>query len=271
MPEVKKSAIAAFASELRSWRQHLGWSQVELAEKIAYSPSLVSGVETQAKTPTLDFAQRCDQATGTPGTFVRLYELVAREAYPAYFAPVITFEREAVRVHEWEMRVVPGLLQTEDYARAVIRAGKPRESAEAVERSVTARLQRQDLLTAEQPPMLWYVLAEGALRQVVGGAAVMGEQLDKLIDLAGRPGIVIQVLPFTAVDHPGTDGPIAIFEFAGSPPVGYTECQGGGRIVEAADEVADLMTALNLVRATALSPGESAGLMRKIRSEIGDR
>jgi transcriptional regulator with XRE-family HTH domain len=100
---VKASAIEAFASELRSWRQQLGLSQVEFADKIAYSPSLVSGVETLAKTPTLDFAQRCDEATGAPGTFARLQKLISREAYPAWFAPVVGFEREALRIHGWEL------------------------------------------------------------------------------------------------------------------------------------------------------------------------
>ncbi len=267
---VKASAIAAFAAELRSWRRRHGWPQVELGERIGYSASLVSGVETLAKIPTLDFAKRSDEATGAPGTFVRLHELIAREAYPSYFAPVITFEREAVRVHEWEMRVIPGLLQTGDYARAVIKAGKPQDSADAIERTVIARLERQDLLSGEHPPMLWYVLSEGVLRQAVGGPAVMAEQLDKLTELAGRQGIVIQVLPFTVADHPGTDGPIAIFEFSAAPAAAYTECKGGGRIVEAPDEVADLMTVLNMVRAAALSPRESIEFMRKIRSELHD-
>ena len=269
MAEVKTTAIAAFADELRSWRQHFGWSQAELAGKIAYSPSLVSGVETLAKTPALDFAKRCDQAFGTPGTLTRLQELVVREAYPSWFAPVVGFEREAVRLHGWELGAVPGLLQTEDYARAVIRAGRPQDTAEAVDRTVAARMERQEALNGDSTPMLWYVLGEGALRHQAGGADVMAAQLDKLITKAGEPGIVIQVLPFTATDHAGADGPISVYEFADAPTVAYTECYGGGRIVEAHDEVADLMTVVSVIRASALSPPESARLMREIRSEIG--
>jgi transcriptional regulator with XRE-family HTH domain len=271
MSEVKASALEAFASELRSWRQQLGWSQVDIAEKLAYSASLVSGVETMAKTPTRDFARRCDEATGAPGTFVRLQELVAREAYPAWFAPIIGFEQEAVRLHGWEMGVVPGLLQTEAYARALIRAGRPQDSADAIDRMVVARLERQEILAAANPPLLWYVLAEGVLRQLAGGPAVMAGQLDRLIDLTAQQRIVIQVLPFTASDYAGGDGAIAIYEFAGAAAVAYTECYGGGRVVEAQDEVADLTTVVSMLRASALPREESRGLIRKIRSEIRDQ
>jgi hypothetical protein len=119
--------------------------------------------------------------------------------------------------------------------------------------------------------MLWCVMAEGVLRHLVGGAAVMAEQLDKLIEMAGMPGVVIQVLPFTASDHAGGDGPIAIYDFADAPSVCYTECYGGGRVVEARDEVADLVMVISIIRASALSPGDSIELMRMIRSEIRDR
>jgi transcriptional regulator with XRE-family HTH domain len=266
--EVKTTSLAAFASQLRSWRQHMGWTQVEAGEKLGYSASLVSGIETSDKTPTSEFAERCDKAFGAPGTFATLRELIAREAWPSYFAPVIDLETSAIRIHEWEMRVVPGLLQTEEYARAVISSGKPRDSSATVDRAVTARLERQAILSRDNPPMLWHVLHEGLLRHVVGSSATMCAQLDKLVEMAREPGVVIQVLPFTASDHPGTDGPILVYDFDGTPSVAYTECNGGGRIVESPDEVGDLAMSLNMIRAAALPRKESVSLIQKIRSEI---
>ncbi len=218
MSDVETTALSVFAAELRCWRQRLGWSQAECGEKIAFSASLVGAVETCQRTPTLDFARRLDEVMGTPGTFMRLHELIAREAYPSWFAPVISFEREAVRVHGWEPGVVPGLLQTEDYARAIITAGRPSDSAEMIDRTVAARMERQRILAGEHAPMLWYVIPEGVLRHLVGGAAVMAGQLDKVIELAGTPGMVLQVLPFTASDYAGGDGPIAVYDFADVPP-----------------------------------------------------
>ena len=271
MSEVKTTSLEAFASQLRAWRQQMGWTQVEAGEKLGYSASLVSGIETMDKTPTADFAKRCDKAFGTPGTFETLQGLVAREAYPAFFAPVIPFEREAIRIHGWELGSIPGLLQTEDYARAHIRSGRPQDSDSAIDRLVAARMERQEVLTGDRPPLLWHVIDEGVLRHLIGGPAVMGVQLDRLIEAATTPGMVIQVLPFEARDNAGADGPITIYEFAQSPAVCYTECYSGGRIVEGRDEVADLTTVMSLLRASALPPRESLELIRRIRSEIDDQ
>jgi Domain of unknown function (DUF5753) len=189
----------------------------------------------------------------------------------AFFAPVLAFEREAVRIHGWELGAVPGLLQTEDYARALIKSGRPADSDSAIDRLVAARIERQAILTGNNPPMVWYVVDEGALRHVVGDQAVMGAQLDRLIDAADTPGIVIQVLPFTADNHAGADGPIRVFDFAEAPTVCYTECYSGGRIVEAHEEVAALVTMVSMLRASALSPRESRELIREIRSQINDQ
>ena len=269
MPAAKTSALTAFAAQLKAWRKSRDWSQGDLAAKLAYSDSLVSGIETMAKTPTLDFAKRCDEVFGTPGTFVSLHELVSREAWPSYFAPVIDFENQAVRIHEWEMRVVPGLIQTEDYARAVIRAGKPRFGDAELERKVNGRIERHRLFERDNPPMYWVVLHEGALRQVIGSPAIMGEQLNKIIEVARTPDIVVQVLPFAASDHPGTDGPITVFDFPDAPSAAYMECNGGGMITESPEEVAELMTTMNMLRAAALPQRESIDLLRRIRSELG--
>lgn len=268
--DVKTTSLAAFAAQLRSWRLQMGWTQVEMGSKLGYSASLVSGIETMDKAPTADFAGRCDEVLSTPATFATLQELVAREAYPAFFAPVIPFEREAVRIHGWELGVVPGLLQTGDYARALIRSGRPMDSEDEIERIAAARLERQEIVTGQTAPLLWYVLDESVLRRVVGGLAVMRRQLDRLLDAADAPGVVVQILPFAADNHAGSDGPISVYDFASAPSVCYTGCYSGGRIVEGREEVAGLMTVINLIRASALSARDSLDLMRRIRTESGD-
>jgi Domain of unknown function (DUF5753) len=162
------------------------------------------------------------------------------------------------------------LLQTEGYAQALIKSGRPKDSTETIDRLVGARMERQEIVAGENAPLLWYVLDEAVLRHVVGGSSVMAEQLDRLLDAADAPGIVVQVLPFTADNHAGADGPIAVYEFAESPSVCYTECYSGGRIVEERTEVADLMTVISLIRASALSGRDSRELIRRTRSEIDD-
>jgi transcriptional regulator with XRE-family HTH domain len=266
---VKASAMAKFANQLRGWRFKLGWSQAELAAKLGYSNALVSQIEQQQKPASAEFAEKCDEVFDTPATFADLQELVAREAWPSYFAPVIDAETRATQIHEWEQRVVPGLLQTEEYARSVIKAGQPRISADELERKVTSRLERHGIFAQEAgSPMYWAIIHEGVLRHVVGSPAIMRAQLDQLIDAADSPDIIIQVLPYTASDHPGTDGPILIFDYASAPSSGYTECKGGGMIVEQPEQVSGLVTSMSLIRAAALSPRESREYIVKIRDEI---
>ena len=266
---VKASAMSKFANQLRGWRAKRGWSQAELAGQLGYSNALVSQIEQQHKPPSAEFAAQCDVAFDTPATFADLQELLAREAWPSYFAPVIDAETRAIQVHEWEQRVVPGLLQTEDYARSVIKAGMPRISPDELERKVESRLARQAVFTRETGrPMYWVVVHEGLLCHVVGSPEIMRTQLGRLIDAADSPDILIQVLPYSAYDHPGTDGPILVFDFADASSSGYTECNGGGMIVEQPEQVAGLVTSMNLIRAAALSPRESRKCTVRIRDEI---
>jgi transcriptional regulator with XRE-family HTH domain len=261
--------MSKFAHQLRGWRAKRGWSQAELAGQLGYSNALVSQIEQQHKPPSAEFAAQCDVAFDTPATFVDLQELLAREAWPSYFAPVIDAETRATQVHEWEQRVVPGLLQTEDYARSVIKAGMPRISPDELERKVESRLERQAIFARETGrPMYWVVVHEGLLRHVVGSPEIMRTQLGRLIDAADSPDILIQVLPYSAYDHPGTDGPILVFDFPDAPSSGYTECNGGGMIVEQPEQVAGLVTSMNLIRAAALSPRESRKCIVRIRDEI---
>lgn len=268
MASAEPSGTSAFAAELRAQRTARGWTQVELGRRIGYSGSFVSDVERGERSPSDDFAQHCDETFGLPGTFARLYEDLRRNAYPPFFAPVLPYEREADQIHQWCVGGVPGLLQTDRYARSVIRAGRPRDNEESVQRTVDARMERQQILARPAPPLLWCVLHEGILRHVVGDQEIMGEQVDKLIKAAETPGIVLQVLPFTANDHAGIEGPISIFERSGGPAVAYTECYGGGRLIEGQDEVTHLTVVMGMLHVAALSPRESLHLMRGIRRDL---
>jgi transcriptional regulator with XRE-family HTH domain len=265
---MSESAARRYAEELKAWRTLLHLTQKEFADRIGHSLALVAAVEQCIRAPTPTFARACDAATGAPGTFGRWQAQVVQESYPAFFAPVVEFERSAARLHGWELGAVPGLLQTAAYARAIVRASRPADSDDAVERTVEARLGRQEILTADPAPMVWYVIHEGVLRHRIGSPEVMADQLDQLLASAARPGVLIQILPFTAPDHAGVEGPVSVYDFDDAPAVGYTECHRGGRIVEAQTEVADLMLILSMLRAAALPVRESAALIRDVRSEL---
>lgn len=270
MADAEFSAADYFAEELKAQRTRLGWTQVQTGEKLAYSGSYVSDVERRERPATLDFARACDKAFGTPGTFERWRDLMKRGVYPSWFYPVIPHEAAAVRIHGWALGPVPGLLQTEDYARSLIGVTRPQDSDGQVEALVMARMERQEILSGDRPPVLWYVLDESVLRRAVGGPAVMDAQLEKLIAFGSAGGTVLQVLPFAAGDQAGADGPVTVYESVNAPTVCYTECYRGGRLVEDPGEVADMVMTLNMLRASALSPRDSLEMMRRIRKEIHD-
>ena len=266
----QKMAVRRFAEELRAQRQSRGWTQVVLAKKLGYSGSFVSDVERCRRLPSLDFARSCDREMDLPGTFVRFHEAISAESFEPWFAPVLPFEAAAWKIHDWDMRCLDGLLQTEDYVRAIIRACNPDDPDDVIERSVTARLERQKIFSREHPTSGWFITTEAVLRSVFGSRKIMRDQLDKLIELAERPGIVIQVLPLDAMNCPCADGPMTIFEMPDGTQVGYVEGSDVGRIIEAPNEVAKLRARFDLLRVAALPPAESVNLIKEIRDEYGE-
>ena len=268
MDAAESSGRTRFGAELKALRLAKAWTQVDLGKKLGYSGSFVSDVERGDRGSSEDFAKRSDEAFGLPGTFIRLWEDLQRESFPMWFAPVVPIEREADQISGWELGAVPGLLQTEQYARAVIRARRPWDDDEAIERTVRGRTDRQQILARAKSPKLWYVIHEGVLRHVVGDHDVMGDQLDRLIKAAESPGVVIQVLPYSAHDHPGVEGLLYLYERTGQAQIGYSECFGGARLIEDQQEVSDLVTVMGMLRAAALSPRDSVALVRTIRREL---
>jgi hypothetical protein len=209
-----------------------------------------------------------DEVFGTARVFTRVYEDVVAEPYPAFFGPRVVYENKATTITQFEYRAVPGLHQTRDYARATFRGGKPYATSEAIEKDVDARMERQDILTRDDPPRLWTVIGEGALRQVVGSVPVTVAQLDHLLDVSKSPNVVLQILPFTATDAPCHNGPAVLFEFEDEPTVAYLEGWSAGQILDAPKDVAEISTALKMIMGSALSPTDTRAYLANIRGEM---
>ena len=266
------SGMKLFAEELAAQRAKRKWTQVETADKLGYSNTYLSEVEREIKVPSPDFATQCDMVFGCPETFVRLLAVAKLTLFPDYFAQVVPYEEKAIRINGWELGSVPGLLQTEDYTRSLIRATLHDATNDRVETIVAARMARQEIHTKENPPKLWYVIDESALQRMVGGAPAMARQMGRLIEATSVPGNVIQVLPFANATGIGTPGPIAVYEFeAGQPVVAYAECYHGGRLIDAPEEVAAALTDLSLIRMHALSPAASTEFLERHRREYEQR
>lgn len=257
-----------FIEELKAHREKAELTQEAFAQHANISLSLLKKIETGTRRPQRDLALWCDGFFHLPGTFERFHRLTLLETFPEWFANRMVYEEEATVITEWEMRAVPGLLQTLAYAEAVIRNGMPFLTEAELTRDINARIERQQILDRDDPPQLWVLLAEGPLHQLVGGPAVMKAQLDHLIAMAESPKCVLQVLPFSAIDAPLLEGPATLFELRDSAPVAYLEGWNAGWVVEEKNQVADVSGRLNIVKGCALSPAESRNLIAKIRGEL---
>ena len=192
-----------------------------------------------------------------------------RSELPEVYADFIGFEEEARSISNYESLFIPGLLQTEDYARALIRGTWPHASGDEVEKRVTARMERQALLDREDPPRLWAIMDEAAVRRLVGGRHVMRVQLDRLREAASRPNVTIQVIPFDAGSHPGMDGSFIVLEFPDSADqsIVYTESAAGSLFLEEEAEIRRYILMFEHLRAAALRPEASVSLLIDIAAE----
>src|SRR5436190_2298585 len=207
------SALALFAAELQAARARAGMSRDELAARINYSPSLVGMVESMRRVPRLDFAQRCDEALATTGTFARLHEHLRTAPFPSWFRPFAQHEAEATALRTFELVLVPGLLQTPEYARAVLRT-RVGASEDEIDQLVAARMERQAILDRDEPPLLWVMIDEGVVRGPVGSSGVLGHHVERLAAMAERRNVVIQVIPSSGGAHVALAGAFRIAHIA---------------------------------------------------------
>jgi transcriptional regulator with XRE-family HTH domain len=270
-PEAGASPLALFGAELRHYRTAAGLSQEQLGDRIGYSAALVGAVETARRMPTEDFTARCDvvEELGTGGALLRLRahlrDQLHRQVWPPWFREWPSIEREALSLRSWELPVVPGLLQTEAYARALLRGVLPDATDEEVEQQASARLQRQEILLRQDPPMFWAIMDEGALRRRVGKADIMREQLGHLIDASRSPKIKVLVVPASAGAHVGLSGAFVIAEFRDAPDVVYLDTAAQGQIADHPEIVKACAQVFDTLRAEALPPRASLDLITEVR------
>lgn len=226
-------------AQLRRARQVRGLSQEELGKLINYSSSHVSAVETGDRPVAGDYLARVDAALETGGLFVTMLELIRFHAAPDWFRPWEENEREAAVLRWYDPTVVPGLLQTEGYARAML--GTIGElAAEEVETRVVARLARQAVLTAEPRPHLVAVLEEHTLRRQVGDRETMREQLQHLLAMGTEPNVQIRVVPGDTPWHIGLHGPFILARLHSGGELAHLDNQLQGQTVDSPNAVAAL-------------------------------
>ncbi|MET8132310.1 helix-turn-helix transcriptional regulator [Streptomyces sp. NPDC005251] len=261
------SPRAMIGAELRHARENAGLSQAELGEPLFVSGSFIGQLESGTRRLQLEYAVQIDEILGTNGFFERNCRALARSKYPDHFAEAAEAEAIATAIRQYAALLIPGLLQTPEYARAVFRAYRPTATKDVIDELVAARLERAHLLDDPTTPLLWAVLDEAVLRREVGGTGVMAEALRHLTALIRRHRILVQVLPFGSGAHAAMEGSVKLMEFEDAPSLTFVEGPDMGKLLDDPGTVARHTLMFNLLQAEALSPQESLALIESVAQD----
>jgi transcriptional regulator with XRE-family HTH domain len=278
-PTVRRKRLSI---ELRRLREQAGLTCEDVGQRLECSGTRISRMETGRIGARPGDVRELLEIYGVTGAEADSLVQLARDArrkgwwhaygraLPSWLEAYIGLESEAARLRDFQPLVVPGLLQTEGYARAVLRAAPYAGRGQDIDRQVALRMQRQVILGQASPPDLCVVLSESVLRVHVGGPAVMRGQLRRLAGTAALPNVTLQVLPFTTAAHAQPISPFTMLEFAdpADPAVVYIEHLTGSLFVENEDEIRRYRAAFDHLRAEALGTGQSAGLIAELMAGL---
>ncbi|MFP8959941.1 helix-turn-helix domain-containing protein [Streptomyces nanhaiensis] len=256
-----------YGAELQRKRENKGLTQAQLGEMVVISPQMIAHFEAGRRKPRPEDACRIDQALGTDGFFERMRRSLDEGRFADHFAAAAEMEKLACVIKTYGASLVPGILQTEAYARAVFRAGTPVYTHKDVERRVTNRMERARILDDPNSPVLWTLLDESILRRPIGGRGVIAEQLEHVAEM-GRSGRVrVHVLPFSTGAHALLESMVTLMRFTDAPPVAYVEGLRTGRVMDDPDMVEACQSAYDLALGDALSSEESLALLEAVSEE----
>ncbi|WAP56391.1 helix-turn-helix domain-containing protein [Streptomyces sp. S465] len=256
---------ALFGSRVRRLRTAAGLTQAELGERTHVVSTRITQIErASGAKPTFELARTLDTVLGADSLLIDMWPYVYREAFPDWSRAFMAYSERAVSIRQYAAHLVPGLLQTRDYARAVLSVGLSLTSEEQLDDRVAARLRRQERLTSPDRPELWVVLDEAVLRRPIGGRAVMREQLARLLEAASEPHITVQVLPFDQGEHDVMGGSLTVLTSPDETEVAYTEGAHYGQLIEEPRDVKRFALFYDRLRAASLPPLMSLGMIRSV-------
>ncbi|MFD5617678.1 helix-turn-helix domain-containing protein [Streptomyces yangpuensis] len=272
-PDASANVPSFYGAELRYKREAAGLTLDQLAEGSFRGVPFLSQIERGERRMPLDLARHVDARLGTDGFFERRCEDARRakqSGYAEYFADVAEMEPFAETIEEWAPMLVPGLLQTPAYARAISRAAMPRAADGTIEKLVAARMGRAKLFDAECPPDFWAVLDESVIRRPALPAPQMAELLEHIGAVIRRTRSILQVVPETTAAHALMMGMAKLMTFPDAPPVVYVESLHSGQLIDFPALVKDYRRSYDLLRAAALPPEASLALLDAAAEDYRD-
>ncbi|MEU9456622.1 helix-turn-helix transcriptional regulator [Streptomyces sp. NPDC048277] len=252
-----RGVVAAFGQTMKTLRLRAGLEREELGRRIGYSASTVASFEQGRRIPSPRTIDKADEVLGAEGLLTVWKEQVERAQYPVFFQGMAKLEKEAIELLAYDTLMVKGLLQSEEYMRAVLAMRRPPLDQETIEQRVTARLARQDIFDRQPTPLLSFVMDESVLRRPLGGKDVLRGQLEHLLLIGQKRNVEIQVMPLDCEESAGVDGPFTVVTRDDGKKFAYTEAQGASTLQTDPQQTALAAARYGIIRSQALTPRES--------------
>ncbi|MEV8397416.1 helix-turn-helix domain-containing protein [Streptomyces niveus] len=266
--EPGSGVVVAFGRQLKLLRGRAGLDRTEFGKRVGYAAQSVASFEQGRRIPQPRFIDRADDVLDAGGVLKALKEEVARAQYPAFFRDAARLEAKALELFLYAVSAVPGLLQTEEYTRALLAMRRPLLDEDTIEQRVTARLARQEILNRWPAPLMSFVVEEAVLRRPFGGNDVLRAVLDRILHTGRKRNVEIQVMPTDREDNAGVDGPFTLITCKGGDQVAYLEVQGRSILLTDRNEVRAVAARYGIIRSQALTPRESLGFVEKLLGEL---
>ncbi|MBZ6173045.1 helix-turn-helix transcriptional regulator [Streptomyces olivaceus] len=265
--EPGSGVVTAFGRQLKLLRIRAGLERTEFGKRVGYSADTVASIEQGRRIPQAQFIEKADEVLGAGGVLNALKEEVGRAQYPAFFRDMARLEAKATALSVYAVYAVPGLLQTEDYARAVFHMQRPLLDDEMIEQRFEARMVRQEVLRRRPAPLMSFVIEEAVLRRPIGGPSVMRETLGQILVTSRSRNVEVQVMPIDREDNAALSGPFSLIDVDGGQRLAYAEVQDLSRLYTDTTYVRTLEARYGILRSQALTPSESVAFIEQLMGD----
>ncbi|MEU2734786.1 helix-turn-helix transcriptional regulator [Streptomyces sp. NPDC007095] len=259
--------LRCFGRQMKLLREAAGLTQAELGARVGYGEALIASVEQGRRIPKPELVDAVDGVLGAGGVLAAMKGEIGKARYPGFARRYVQLEAEAVELHVYDTHIVNGLVQTEEYARAVFTMRRPLLDEETIEQRVAARLARQEIFSRKSRPLMSFVIEEAVLHRPVGGSAVLRGQLEQILLIGHNRNVEVQVMPTARADHAGLSGPFTLIETVGQRRIAYAEVASVSALLTERKAVRELEAQYGIIRAQALTPSESLAYIEKLLGE----
>ncbi|MFE1905969.1 helix-turn-helix domain-containing protein [Streptomyces gardneri] len=263
-----KGVVTAFGQSLKTLRVRAGMEREELGKRLGYSASTIASFEQGRRIPPPRAIDRSDEVLDAGGLLTVWKDQLEKAQYPAFFQGMAQLEKQAIELLMYDTMVVNGLLQTEEYMRALLAMRRPPLDQETIEQRVTARLARQDIFDRRPAPLLSFVMDESVLRHRYGGKTVLRGQLEHLLLIGQRRNVELQVMPTDCEDNAGVNGPFTVVTRKDGKKFLYVEAQNTSSMATDPEQTVLASARYGIIRSQALTPRESLAFIEKLLGEL---